>query len=172
MKKITILLISALFALISIDASAQFSWKNIKPAAEADAAFTLPMGYVFSGSAGVKISDRLVFGVGGAYFNEHFDSVSSDVHLASGYFWNRYYFLRSNGKRSAFYTDLKIGASIVTNNPRQDPDDPSRIDDKGDLRPYLRLALGYRIAIHKDFGLNIGPNIGTDGFGIHLGFSL
>ena len=101
----------------------------------------------------------------------------TDVNSFSAALYGRRYFHLGERKIFSFYTDLALGAAVVTNLEGAywvDPvDGTTKKDDisvdKGDVQFYISLQPGMRVRFYKNLHLFLGPTLSSHCLGVHLG---
>ena len=101
----------------------------------------------------------------------------TDVNSFSAALYGRRYFHLGERKIFSFYSDLALGAAVVTDIEGAywvDPvDGTTKMDDisveKGDVQFYLSWQPGIRVRCYKNLHIFLGPTLSTHCLGVHLG---
>ena len=101
----------------------------------------------------------------------------TDVNSFSAALYGRRYFHLGERKIFSFYSDLALGAAVVTDIEGAywvDPvDGTTKVDDisveKGDVQFYLSWQPGIRVRCYKNLHIFLGPTLSTHCLGVHLG---
>ena len=126
-------------------------------------------GYRISG--GVNINNKRTAGLMLGYHDSYHDYAPGNVYaITTALYYRRYFHL---GKRQvcAFYVDAYAGAGWVYKVDEWFPEsEDNQIDaEKGDVIPFVGLHPGFRVRLYKNLHIFLGPTIGTDCLGVHLG---
>ena len=100
-----------------------------------------------------------------------------DVYSYSAALYGRRYFHLGERKIFSFYSDLALGAAVVTGMEGAywvDPiDGTTKMDDidveRGDVQFYLSWQPGMRVRFYKNIHLFLGPTLSSHCLGVHLG---
>ena len=101
----------------------------------------------------------------------------ADVNSFSAALYGRRYLHLGERKIFSFYSDLALGAAVVTGmegaywvNPVDGTTKKDDIDvEKGDVQPYFSWQPGMRVRFYKNIHLFLGPTLSTHCLGVHLG---
>ena len=127
-------------------------------------------GYKITG--GVNINNKRTAGLMLGYHDSYHDYAPGNVYaITTALYYRRYFHL---GKRQvcAFYIDAYAGAGWVYKVDEWFPQsEQNQIGDveKGDVIPFVGLHPGFRVRLYKNLHIFLGPTIGTDCLGLHLG---
>lgn len=129
-------------------------------------------GYRITG--GVNINDKRTAGLMLGYHDSYHDYAPGNVYaITTALYYRRYFHL---GKRQvcAFYIDAYAGAGWVYKVDEWFPEgEHNQIDmEKGDVVPFIGLHPGFSVRLYKNLHIFLGPTIGTDCLGLHLGIGL
>ena len=102
----------------------------------------------------------------------------ADVNSFSAALYGRRYLHLGERKIFSFYSDLALGAAVVTGmegaywvNPVDGTTKKDDIDvEKGDVQPYFSWQPGMRVRFYKNIHLFLGPTLSSHCLGVHLGF--
>ena len=100
-----------------------------------------------------------------------------DVYSYSAALYGRRYFHLGERKIFSFYSDLALGAAVVTGMEGAywvDPiDGTTKMDDidveRGDVQLYVSFQPGMRVRFYKNIHLFLGPTLSSHCLGVHLG---
>lgn len=126
-------------------------------------------GYRITG--GVNINNRHSAGLMLGYHDSYHDYAPGNVYsITTALYYRRYFHL---GKRQvcAFYVDAYVGAGWVYKVDEWFPEgEHNQIDNvKGDVIPLIGVHPGFRVRLYRNLHIFLGPTIGTDCLGLHLG---
>ena len=101
----------------------------------------------------------------------------ADVNSFSAALYGRRYLHLGERKIFSFYSDLALGAAVVTGmegaywvNPVDGTTKKDDIDvEKGDVQPYFSWQPGMRVRFYKNIHLFLGPTLSSHCLGVHLG---
>ncbi|MBR5842944.1 MAG: hypothetical protein IKY64_10125 [Bacteroidaceae bacterium] len=101
----------------------------------------------------------------------------ADINSFSAALYGRRYFHLGERKIFSFYSDLALGAAVVTGMEGAywvDPiDGTTKMDDidveRGDVQFYLSWQPGMRVRFYKNLHLFLGPTFSSHCMGVHLG---
>lgn len=140
------------------------------------------LGFYASGFAvtgGARIDEKRTFGLMvGKNVNVYTVTHGyTDVNSFSAALYGRRYFHLGERKIFSFYSDLALGAAIVTDIEGAywvDPVDGSiKKDDvsveKGDVQFYISWQPGIRVRCYKNLHIFLGPTLSSHCLGVHLG---
>ena len=104
----------------------------------------------------------------------------ADVNSFSAALYGRSYFHIGKRKIFSLYSDLALGAAVVTDIEGAywvDLEDGTTMKDdidveKGDVQPYFSWQPGVRVRFYKNIHLFLGPTLSTHCLGVHLGLGL
>ena len=102
----------------------------------------------------------------------------ADINSFSAALYGRRYFHLGERKIFSFYSDLALGAAVVTGMEGAywvDPvDGTTKMDDidveRGDVQLYVSFQPGMRVRFYKNIHLFLGPTLSSHCLGVHLGF--
>ena len=133
----------------------------------------------FAVTGGVRIDEKRTLGLMvGKNVNVYtVNHGYTDVNSFSAALYGRRYFHLGERKIFSFYTDLALGAAVVTNLEGAywvDPVDGTTKKedisvDKGDVQFYISLQPGMRVRFYKNLHLFLGPTLSSHCLGVHLG---
>ena len=134
-------------------------------------------GFVATG--GVRIDERRTLGLMMGK-NENIYTVNhgyADVNSFSAALYGRSYFHIGKRKIFSLYSDLALGAAVVTGIEGGywvDQENVATIKDdidveRGDVQPYFSWQPGMRVRFYKNIHLFLGPTLSTHCLGVHLG---
>ena len=134
----------------------------------------------FAATGGVRIDEKRTLGLMvGKNVNVYtVNHGYTDVYSYSVALYGRRYFHLGERKIFSFYSDLALGAAVVTGMEGAywvDPvDGTTKMDDidveRGDVQFYVSFQPGMRVRFYKNLHLFLGPTLSTHCLGIHLGF--
>ena len=126
-------------------------------------------GYRVSG--GVNINNKRTAGLMLGYHDSYHDYAPGDVYAITTAFYYRRYFHLGKRKVCAFYIDAYAGAGWVYKVDEWFPEGEfNQIDaEEGDVIPFVGIHPGFRVRLYKNLHIFLGPTIGTDCLGLHLG---
>ena len=101
----------------------------------------------------------------------------ADINSFSAALYGRRYFHLGERKIFSFYSDLALGAAVVTGMEGAywvDPiDGTTKMDDidveRGDVQLYVSFQPGMRVRFYKNIHLFLGPTLSSHCLGVHLG---
>lgn len=101
----------------------------------------------------------------------------ADINSFSAALYGRRYFHLGERKIFSFYSDLALGAAVVTGMEGVywvDPiDGTTKMDDidveRGDVQLYVSFQPGMRVRFYKNIHLFLGPTLSSHCLGVHLG---
>ena len=131
-------------------------------------------GAVLSG--GVRIDNKRTLGLMLGEQSVYYDAEPATTsYITTAVFFRRYYHLGER-QRFAFYSDLSVGAAWVYEVEQSYWIDPTTgtsyggVDDEpGDVYPFISWQPGIRVRCYKNAHIFLGPTIGTNCMGVHLG---
>lgn len=126
-------------------------------------------------TGGVRIDDKRTFSAFLGRSRVYVDADPSDAYFLNSGLAFRRYFHMGKKQRFAFYTDLyagvawvyKVDGGIITGPEGEYT--PETLYTKGDVGPMFGLQAGFRIRCYKNLHIFLGPTIGSDCLGLHLG---
>ena len=131
-------------------------------------------GTVLSG--GVRIDEKRTLGLMVGEQSVYLDAEPATIdYITTALSFRRYFHLGAR-QRFAFYSDLSIGAGWVYRVEQSYWVDPATgewyggVDDEpGDAYPFISWQPGIRVRCYKNAHIFLGPTIGTNCMGVHLG---
>ena len=134
----------------------------------------------FAATGGVRIDEKRTLGLMvGKNVNVYtVNHGYTDVYSYSAALYGRRYFHLGERKIFSFYSDLALGAAVVTGtegaywvNPVDGTTKKDDIDvERGDVQFYVSFQPGMRVRFYKNIHLFLGPTLSTHCLGTHLGF--
>lgn len=128
---------------------------------------------IWMGSAdlavGARTDHKRVFGLGVGLGEHVNDALPGHSYYVSAYLWHRHYAHLGKRERFALYSDIRLGAGCYYKSTESEWGDMPAV---GSFLPVLRWAPGISLRVVDEFRLNLGPVVGTDILGVHLGLSI
>ena len=135
----------------------------------------------FAVTGGVRIDEKRTLGLmAGKNVNVYTVTPGyTDVNSFSAALYGRRYFHLRERKIFSLYSDLALGAAVVTDVEGAYWVDPDPIDgttkmddisvDKGDVQFYISWQPGIRVRCYKNLHIFLGPTLSSHCLGVHLG---
>ena len=135
----------------------------------------------FAVTGGVRIDEKRTLGLmAGKNVNVYTITPGyTDVNSFSAALYGRRYFHLGERRIFSFYSDLALGAAVVTDVEGAYWVDPDPIDgttkmddisvDKGDVQFYISWQPGVRVRFFDNVHLFLGPTLSSHCLGVHLG---
>ena len=133
----------------------------------------------FAVTGGVRIDEKRTLGlmVGKTENVYTITPGYTDVNGFSAALYGRRYLHLGERKICSFYSDLALGAAVVTGMEGAywvDPvDGTTKMDDidveRGDVQLYVSFQPGMRVRFYKNIHLFLGPTLSSHCLGVHLG---
>ena len=122
-------------------------------------------------SGGVNVNNKNTYGLMLGYKEIYDDATPADIYAITSSFYYRHYFHLGKRKVCAFYVDANVGAGWVYKVDEWFPEgEDNQIDmERGEVIPFVGLHPGFRVRLYKNLHIFLGPTIGTDCLGLHLG---
>jgi hypothetical protein len=131
-------------------------------------------------TGGVSINGKSTVGLMLGHHESYRDDIPCDIHLINTALYCRRYFHLGKQKRFAFYIDAYAGAGWVykvngnryETNHETGKEEPLIETKPGDVFFIAGLQPGFRVRCYRNLHIFIGPSIGTDCIGAHIGIGL